>query len=87
MLVADSHKPLEMRHSPTSDPFWQESWYFNFADPENGVYGLARIGYRPSKGRADGLLLASLRGKPALFYPAVGKRLSSGDVRIAPPRA
>ncbi|MBI9077439.1 MAG: hypothetical protein JEZ02_18675 [Desulfatibacillum sp.] len=85
MLVDHDHTLLENQHSPTADPFWQESWYFNFADPVSHVYGLARIGYRPSTGQADGLLLASIGGKPAMLYPAVGKRLSSGDVRIAPP--
>ncbi len=76
---------LEKKHPPSFDPCWQESWYFNFSDPGNNVYGLTRIGYRPSKNKADGLLLASINGKPALLYPALGKRLGSGRVTIDPP--
>lgn len=77
---------LEKKHEPSGDPFWQESWYFNFADAKNNLFGLARIGYRPSRRKADGLLLASLNGRPALLYPAVGRKLSSADVAINPPR-
>ena len=79
------HILLEKKHAPSEDPFWQESWYFNFADPQADIYGLTRIAWRPSKGRADGLLLASVGGRPALLYPAVGKSLSSGIVSINPP--
>jgi len=76
---------LEKQHPPSDDPFWQESWYFNFADPRQNVYGLTRIGYRPSRNKADGLLLASINGKPALLYPALGKSLLSENVAIQPP--
>ena len=51
---------LENKHAPADDPFWQESWYFNFSDAKKNVFGLTRIGYRPSGEKADGLLLASL---------------------------
>ena len=76
---------LEKEHPPADDPFWQESWYFNFADADRNVYGLTRIGYRPYRNRADGLLLASVNGRPALLYPALGKKLSSSAVAIRPP--
>lgn len=77
---------LEKPHEPSDDPFWQESWYFNFADPENNIFGLTRIGYRPAKGSADGLLLAMIDGKPALLYPAVNKKMASDAVIINLPQ-
>lgn len=76
---------LEGRHQASDDPFWQESWYFNFSDEKNRVYGLARIGYCPKAGKADGLLLASVDGEPAVLFPGVGKKMSSPAVVIEPP--
>lgn len=87
MLKDDEYGFLEGRHEPTDDPFWQESWYFNFADSETGAYGLTRIAYCPYKGKADGLLLASIDGRPAILYPAVGKSLQSREVSINPPES
>lgn len=77
---------LEANHSPTENPFWQESWYFNFSDPKSGVWGLSRIGYRPSKGVADGLLLAVIDGKPEVLYAPVGRSLDSAKVEMDSPR-
>lgn len=77
---------LEANHRPTENPFWQESWYFNFSDPASGVWGLTRIGYRPSRNTADGLLLAVVDGKPEVLYAPVGRRLDSAGVTIDSPR-
>ncbi len=76
---------LEQAHAPTTDPFWQESWYFNFADAEKNVYGLTRIGYRPARNKADGLLLASVGGKPTLLYASLGRKISSAGVAVHSP--
>lgn len=80
-----SYVDYEGAHEPSEDPFWQESWYFNFADKAANVFGLTRIGCTPAKGTADGILLAMIQGKPALLYPGVGKKLKSKDVEINPP--
>lgn len=77
---------FEANHRPTGDPLWQESWYFNFADPSAGVWGLTRIGYRPSRGVADGLLLAVIDGRPEVLYTPLGRPLSSARVHIDSPR-
>lgn len=77
---------LEANHSPTENLFWQESWYFNFSDPASGVWGLSRIGYRPSRNTADGLLMAVIDGKPEVLYAPVGRRLDSPKVTIDSPR-
>lgn len=75
---------LDLNHQPNDDPFWQESWYFNFSDPETGVWGLTRIGYRPSKGVADGLLLALIDGEPRVLYAPLSRPLTSSKVVINP---
>ncbi len=77
---------LEQPHSPEPDPAWQESWYFNFFDLSAGVCGLARIGYRPVAGKADGLFLAAVDGRPAVLYPALSRRLASPRVRVGDAR-
>ncbi len=69
----------ESNHQVSNDPFWQESWYFNFSDPKNNVWGLTRIGYRPNKNKADGLLLAFIDGDAAILYPPVGCELSDEE--------
>jgi hypothetical protein len=79
--AADS---LENPHQASDNPFWQESWYFNFSDPEAGVWGLTRIGYRPSKGVADGLLMAMIDGRPCVLYAPLARPLTSSEVRIEP---
>lgn len=76
---------LEASHQPDANPFWQESWYFNFSDPSSGVWGLSRIGYRPSKGVADGLLLAVVDGKPEVLYAPLARPLRSSRVKVDGP--
>jgi len=77
---------LEANHARTGNAFWQESWYFNFSDPAAGVWGLTRIGYRPARNTADGLLMAVVDGKPEVLYAPVGRRLDSAKVSIDAPR-
>lgn len=81
-----SAKSMESNHTPTENPFWQESWYFNFSDTFAGVWGLSRIGYRPGKNTADGLLMAVIDGKPEVLYAPVGRKLDSAKVMIDSPR-
>jgi hypothetical protein len=50
---------------------WQESWYFNWADPASDFYGLARIGFRFAQNEIDGLVVAVHAGKPFFAYPAL----------------
>lgn len=77
---------LEANHRPDANPFWQESWYFNFSDPQTGVWGLSRIGYRPSRGVADGLLMAVIDGKPEVLYAPMARPLGTARVNIDSPR-
>lgn len=79
-------RALEQSHPQTEDSFWQESWYFNFSDPKAGVWGLTRIGYRPSKNTADGLLIVFIDGKAEILYAPVSCQLDdTKTVTIDPP--
>lgn len=64
----------ENLHEPGPEDDWQESWYFNWVDPDRDYFGLARIGYRPNAGdtgKIDGLVLTIRNGKPEYVYPPV----------------
>jgi hypothetical protein len=50
----------EGRHQPTDEPLWSESWYFDFADPDQDVGGWLRLGLIPNQGHA--WINALLRG-------------------------
>jgi hypothetical protein len=60
----------EQIHAIGSDPHWQESFYFNWADLEQRAFTLARIGFRFHQQRIDGLIVSIRDGEPELVYPA-----------------
>ncbi len=55
-------------HEVGSDPAWQESFYFNWADSERKSFTLARIGYRFHPRKIDGLVVSLRGGGLELFY-------------------
>jgi hypothetical protein len=42
----------EGAHPATDEPLWSESWYWDFADPTQGVGGWLRLGLIPNQGTA-----------------------------------
>ncbi|MCP5056380.1 MAG: hypothetical protein GY937_06590 [bacterium] len=58
----------EWLHEVGPDPAWQESFYFNWADPEHRSFTLARTGYRFHARKTDGLAISLRDGKLELFY-------------------
>ncbi len=64
----------EALHPVGPDEHWQESWYFNWADPRHDLFGLTRIGFRSHQNQIDGLILTIHKGKPKYVYPAVNIR-------------
>lgn len=51
---ADSEAPQpdpadEAAHSPGDDPLWNESWYWDFVDEEQGIGGWIRLGLIPNQ--------------------------------------
>jgi hypothetical protein len=39
-------------HQPEKTPLWNESWYFDFVDPQHGIGGWVRLGLMPNEGVA-----------------------------------
>lgn len=39
----------ESAHTPSAEPLWNESWYWDFADPEQGIGGWIRLGLMPNQ--------------------------------------
>lgn len=39
----------EAAHTPDEDPLWSESWYWDFADPGQGIGGWIRLGLMPNQ--------------------------------------
>ncbi len=39
----------ETSHQPGDEPLWNESWYWDFADPEQGIGGWIRLGLIPNQ--------------------------------------
>jgi len=61
----------ENLHAAGPERHWQESYYFNWFDPTRGYFGLTRIGFRPSEGQVDAIVVAILDGHPQYIYPGV----------------
>ncbi|BBX02599.1 phosphotransferase [Mycolicibacterium moriokaense] len=39
----------EEAHAAGTEPLWSESWYFDFADPQQGIGGWVRLGLMPNE--------------------------------------
>ena len=39
----------EQAHAAGDEPLWSESWYFDFADPQQGIGGWVRLGLMPNE--------------------------------------
>ncbi len=58
MSAESAEEPLrplpsdEAPHEPPVEALWNESWYFDFADPAAGLGGWIRLGLYPNEGRA-----------------------------------
>ena len=58
----------EWLHEVGNDPAWQESFYFNWADPQRRSFTLARTGYRFHPRKIDGLVISLRDAELELFY-------------------
>ncbi|MBW2230633.1 MAG: hypothetical protein JRH17_09615 [Deltaproteobacteria bacterium] len=58
----------EWLHPAGPDSAWQESFYFNWADPDRRAFTLARIGYRANVRKTDGLVISLRDGELELYY-------------------
>lgn len=69
----------EQLHTPEDQPHWQESYYFNWTTLDGRSFGLARLGYRPSKPDGDGVVVLMRDGKRELVYGAVNQAVAPLD--------
>jgi hypothetical protein len=70
----------EGRHEAGSEPLWNESWYFDFAEPDGSIGGYVRLGLYPQLGVAWywGYLVRD--GEQLLVVQHHTARLPKGDV-------
>ena len=63
----------EQLHAPGADAYWQEqSFYFNWADPDGRSFGLSRIGYEGPRRDVVGVVFTMRDGKPEYVSVAAG---------------
>ena len=53
----------ERRHPPGDEPWWNESWYFDFATADASLGGYVRIGLYPNQGSARAWYWACVVGE------------------------
>lgn len=75
----------EQLHPPGTDRNWQESYYFNWAQPDGSSLGLTRIGFNPVTGRGDAMLLLMSRDGVEAVYAGRGLPLPA-DFPMDPSR-
>jgi Ecdysteroid kinase-like family len=56
----------ESAHPPGAEPMWNESWYCDFVDPNQGVGGYLRLGLTPNEGVAWFTALLCGPGRPTV---------------------
>lgn len=61
----------EWLHPVGPGAHWQESFYFNWADPGGSAFTLARIGYRFAAGRTEALIVSMRDGSPDFVYAPI----------------
>ena len=73
----------EDRHTPTDEPLWSESWYFDFADADQNAGGWFRLGLIPNQGHAwvNGLLCGP--GRPTIAVLDFEAPLPDSHTRVA----
>src|SRR5690606_41231793 len=54
----------ERHHEPGAEPWWNESWYFDFAAPDGSPGGDVRIGLYPTHGAARYSARVAAAGPP-----------------------
>ena len=79
----------ETAHTPGAEPFWNESWYWDFADEKQGIGGWIRLGLIPNQNVAwiNALVCGPDRATVALLdfhapLPADPNDVTAGDIRM-----
>jgi Ecdysteroid kinase-like family len=75
----------EHRHEPTGEPLWNESWYFDLADAEQGVGAYVRLGLTPNEGRCWYTALVCGPGRPTVAVLDFAAPLPDDDLTVTTP--
>lgn len=73
----------EWLHEVGSDLAWQESFYFNWADPEHRAFTLARTGDRFHPRKTDGLVISLRDGELEHVWRATPEQIGARAPRLA----
>ncbi|HET9441781.1 MAG TPA: hypothetical protein VFO65_00585, partial [Acidimicrobiales bacterium] len=75
----DSPRRREWRHPAGAEAFWNEWWYFDFADADGSVGGCVRLGLFPNLGRSWFWGYLVRRGEPLVVVRHDEAALPRGD--------
>lgn len=74
----------DFRHPADDDPSYNESTYYNFASPGNGVIGWLRIAVQPNQAASQATALAFLPSGEIAFSHSAGGAVPEADLSVGP---
>lgn len=79
----------KLRHEAGDEEEWNESYYFNFYDPQKDIGGFTRIGYKPNKREGIGYFFLFYKDEILLFHQQtevseVPERIGLGPLEFRP---
>jgi hypothetical protein len=72
----------EAPHPPGAEPLWNESWYFDVADPEQGIGAYMRLGLDPGRGTCWYTTLICGPGRPTAAVVDFAAPLPGNDLIV-----
>ncbi|MBJ7331982.1 MAG: phosphotransferase [Solirubrobacteraceae bacterium] len=69
-------------HPPGAEPLWNESWYFDVADPDQGIGAWVRLGVDPAKGTCWATTLICGPGRPTVAFVDFAAPAPGDDLRV-----
>jgi Ser/Thr protein kinase RdoA (MazF antagonist) len=73
----------EAPHPVGEEPLWNESWYFDVADPDQGIGAYVRLGLTPSQGVAWYTALVCGPDRPTVAVVDLAAALPADDLTVA----
>lgn len=61
---------------------WNESYYFNFFDPQENIAGFTRIGFKPNRKEGMGFLFLFFKGKILAYHQKIEISHGFGNLKI-----
>lgn len=70
----------DLLHRPTDELKWRESYYFNWVDLENKVYGFSTIGLVPNEHKMEFVFILFFDNKMEVYYKEPNVETYSSDI-------